>query len=263
MTWGMDLSGLPRISNYEEALAWLENQRRQLPSNCTNWGPTKVPLDGRRKTHLYMELGGDNSLSLVLYYTTMVRYFADGRVQVATYDSRASRDFLGSVAPEGVSVHMKRGDMWLKINTIDGKKYMQPSGAHISLLPLNEGVWTPSGYSIRKVAKVKFRKLPKIRKMAEPIKQQLQAFHRLGGTRKRRSGPLPINAVKAYLSGENNFLEAFGTCTPEDVVGAVALAEGVVEITDADYTQPPRQPVPGALTVQLPVLSTYHELEYV
>lgn len=263
MPFGMNLSNLPRISSYEEALAWLEHSRRQLTGREKFWTKDMVPLDGKRKESCRLHLLLNNDIAMALYETDMIRYSPDGTVYISCYDSRASAEFVSNLCPQGISARMFNQEMWIEVNTLEGEQYVQPNDESIVLTPLSEGVWSVAGQYRRKVARIKFRKLPKIRKMAQPISEQLQAFRRLGGAKMYRSGTCPVKAIKDYLAGQGDFIEAFGSHEPEDIVGLLALAEDVVEIADADYSQPPRKPVPMALSRQLTVLSTSHELEYV
>lgn len=263
---GVDLSNLPRISCFNEALAWWEDRRHELTGREQYWGGDVVPLDGKRKKHVrMMRRNTDNSFLMVLYRTPMVRYMPSGVVEINTYNSLASRDFLNKLAPEGVRPHMFKGEMWLCVQTSSGPQYLRPKSAYLTLIPDSheEGLWVPYHYARRQVAKIKYRSLPRIRRIAQPIQDWLKTYYRLGGQQIRNYSPPSVDAIRQALTTQSGYAQVFSGYDPQDIVGLVALAEGVVEINEADYSRPPGKNVPGEVISKLTVLRPSQELEYV
>lgn len=259
MAWGMDLSGLPRLKSYADCSAWREARSKELGQRNTFWNSSRVPLDGFRKQHLYMELKGNNSFALTLYTTPLVIYHQGGFVSVSAYDTFASRDFMDAVLPDGIRAIWQLGRMHLEVDCADGVRYCQPRYNDLTLEPVAPGRWhiPYERTKPRRIAQVDWRKFHGI-KQRKNIKALLlwrQTAERLGLEPKLQRQRPTMQKVLEATHDQSLWADTFGDFPLSEIPCMVAEAEGVLKINShAPTTTPYGQPVTSELKRKLPWL---------
>ena len=265
MAWGMDLSGLPRLKSYADCSAWRKARSKELGRRNTFWNSDRIPLDGFRKRHLYMEQKGDNSFALTLYTSPLVIYHQDGFVSVSTYDTPASRDFMNAVLPDGIRAIFRNGRMHLEVDCADGVRYCEPRYNDLTLEPVAPGRWhIPYGRTRpRRIAQVDWRKFHGI-KQRKNIKALLlwrQTAERLGLEPKLQRQTPTAEKVLEAIHDQSLWASTFGDYPTNEILCMVAGAEGILKIDlSASTAMPYGRPVTSELKGRLPWLIAVDEV---
>lgn len=260
MAFGMNLSNMASIRSYEEAEAYF---KATPEPKGKHWDQYHRPLDGVKKPHVSIGLGGISaSYYLYLYETNLVSYHHDGRVFIRIDDRRASREFLDRSMPRGTSLLWTRNTDYLQYEINGNKFWARPYSTFSG--SVYDGQFFPlqSKLYLRVLWKIDRKRFHHALKEHAELLTWSAGIARLCGEQHRSSSTEAHTLIAGHIKDKTPMQDVIGALQNIYAPLIVGMYTDSIAVTSGRTLNSPPAPMPSQYwQIKLPSLSLFDELE--